>query len=899
MLQRHDRHPAGAAAGLFVALAAWAPHASAASRFVPVTPCRVIDTRNADAPLAGPALAAGATRAFTLTGTCGVSTSADALAVNLTVTGGTTPGDLTVWTGAGGAPSATAISFRANQTRANNAVIGVSPTGGVSVLNRQATGTVHLILDVVGYFIPTTAIDVSAGPPRTVALPSEATLAGSVLPAGGGTTYAWTFVSGPGDVAFTTPGAATTNAAFTLPGTYRVRLTATRGAVSGWGETTVTVGAASMTGGTLYLANLTPENGAVTSASGTATLRLSNDETWALMQVTFGNLTTPLSSQHVHGPADPGSTAPPLYDLDEEPHQPDGLYLWVFRNVGGQTPASIVTALKAGRLYVNIHSTRYPSGEIRGHFGLVTGSSTFTPPPAPPALPGGLPTTTDAARFLMQATWGPTQALIDNVKAVGFTSWLNAQVATPAASHVAYVQAEEAAGVEVGQDQEMEALWKQAITGNDALRARVAIALSEIFVISGNDGDVGDAYAMSSWMDLLNRNAFGNYRTLLQEITLHPGMGLYLDMLANDKEDPDSGQNPNENYAREILQLFSIGLYKLHPDGTLVLDASGRPIPTYDQSVVEGLARVFTGWSWGGNDTSQYWDFWWPPVRDFKLPMVAWPNHHSTGPKKILNGVTLPAGQTAAKDLSDALDAIAAHPNVGPFLSRLLIQRLVTSNPSPAYVYRVAQKFENDGTGVRGNLGAVVRAILTDWEARAVEVQGLQGYGKQKEPFIRLGALFRAFNGHATSGKFKIYWLDDPIWALGQNPLRAPSVFNFFLPDYRLPGPLTAAGLVAPEFQITTETTAISTANFMNWMSWGGYGDGVDEVRIDVAPLLSLTNDQLLDRLNLLLMANGMSPAMRSVLQNMLVQMAGDTAEDRVRSAISVVVTSPEFVIQR
>ena len=225
---------------------------------------------------------------------------------------------------------------------------------------------------------------------------------------------------------------------------------------------------------------------------------------------------------------------------------------------------------------------------------------------------------------------------------------------------------------------------------------------------------------------MLNRNAFGNYRQLLEGVTLHPAMGRYLDHIRNDKEDLTLGRSPNENYAREVLQLFSIGLHKLHPDGTLMLDPNGLPIETYDQNVVKGFAQVFTGWSYGSfakTEDNWLWPLLEPSSAQFwRVPMENWPTHHSTSAKQILNGVTLPAGQTAQKDLQDALNNIFNHPNVGPFISRQLIQRLVTSNPSPGYVYRVTQKFNDNGSGVRGDMKAVIKAILLDYEARSPDM---------------------------------------------------------------------------------------------------------------------------------------------------------------------------------
>jgi uncharacterized protein (DUF1800 family) len=637
-------------------------------------------------------------------------------------------------------------------------------------------------------------------------------------------------------------------------------------------------------------------------------LRLSGDEKSAIINFQYSNLTTPVTSTHIHGPADPGQTGNVLFDLDDAPKQADGSYVWTFAQVGAVMPAQIVQALKAGRLYLNVHSSRYPSGEIRGHYGLVNGTQSFTPPSAPPALPGGNPTAQDAARFLTQATFGPKMADITALQTKGFDAWLNEQMALPTESHVAYIDwLKQTAPNQPMYDQTfLETFWKQAILGNDQLRQRISFALSEIFVVSFATGLPGEYYAVGSYADMLNKNAFGNFRQLLEAVTLHPAMGRYQDHLRNDKEDTSIGRQPNENYAREVLQLFTIGLYKLHPDGTLMLDASGAPIETYDQNVVKGFAHVFTGWSYGSFPKTE--DHWlWPLLEPssgpfWRVPMEVWPSHHSTLSKKLLNSVTLPANQTAQKDLSDAMDNIFNHPNVGPFIARQLIQRLVTSNPSPGYVYRVAQKFNNNGSGVRGDLKAVIKAILLDYEARSTSMLTNQGYGKLREPVVRMTQLMRVGNFSCTCNKFPLYWMDSPAYALGQNPYRAPNVFNFFTPDFRPPGALAEAGLVAPEFQITSEVSVLGMSNFLRATIFTGF-----QWDTALPPLLgnysSLTPmaanpTQLVEHLNLLLMSGQMSSTMKTMLIGEISKMSSDPIP-RVQEAIHGIMTSPEYVIQK
>jgi uncharacterized protein (TIGR03437 family) len=658
---------------------------------------------------------------------------------------------------------------------------------------------------------------------------------------------------------------------------------------------------------TTYLTTMRPEVNAASPGSGSSVLRLSADEKSATVTFNYANLTTPMTSAHIHGPADPGQNGNILFDLDDAPKQADGSMTWTFAQVGTVTPAQIVQALKAGRLYINIHSSRYPSGEIRGHYGLVNGTQSFTPPSAPPALPGGNPTAQDAARFLTQATFGPKMADITALQTKGFDAWLNEQMALPTESHVAYIDwlKQSEPNKEFYDEAMMETFWKQAVLNNDQLRQRVSYALSQILVVSFNSNLSGEHFAMASYADMLNKNAFGNFRQLIEDVTLHPAMGRYLDHITNDKEDPVTGRNPNENYAREVLQLFSIGLYKLHPDGTLMLDAKGYPIETYDQAVVSGFAHVFTGWSYGSfAKTEQIWK--WPPIwqngsQFWRVPMELWPNHHSTLSKPLLNGVTLPANQTAQKDLTDAMDNIFNHPNVGPFIARQLIQRLVTSNPSPGYVYRVAQKFNNNGSGVRGDLKAVIKAILLDYEARSTTMLTNQGYGKLREPVVRMAQLLRAFNFSCPCNKIPLYWMDSPVHALGQNPYRSPTVFNFFEPGYTQPGAIASAGLVAPEFQITSEVSITGLSNFMRYVIFSGFKwDATRPLTADFSNItpLAATPSQLVEHLNLLLLSGQMSTSMKTALTSELTKMPADPVE-RVKESVHSIVTSPEYVIQK
>lgn len=870
----------------------------AGSAYFTVTPCRVLDTRNAADPngFGGPSLAASSTRVFTLAGQCGISTGAQAVAVNVTVVGPGAPGYLTFYPAGGSQPLASTINYSAGQVRANNAVLALGANGGVACAAGLGAGTVDVVVDVTGYFADP-GVD-TAKVARPLLSPPPGTYNGSQTVS--------LATSTPGaQIRYTTDGSLPTSTTGTLyTGPFSITNTATVQAIAfAAGKTDSPVGSGTYTIThlpTLYIANLTPQGNALSTASGQATLLLAGDEASAVLRFSYSNLTTPKTSEHIHGPGGPGVSAGILFDIDATPPQADGSYVWTFVPVGTNTVQQIVGYIKTGLTYINIHTSTYPSGEIRGQFLLANGSSTFTPPPPPPPLPPPPPTARDAARFLEQATFGPTLPEITSLETSSFDTWLAQQFAQPVTSHAAYLDAAVAAGETLSSNQMMESFWKQAATGPDALRQRVALALSEIFVISDVNGTLrNNPYSLAAYYDVLENDAFGNFRTLLEDVTLSPAMGTYLNMLGNDKENLATGQNPNENYAREVLQLFSIGLLKLNPDGTLLLDATtGLPIPTYNQDVVIGFAHVFTGWSFGGNDTTNSSRFYHPTV-NYRIPMESWPSHHSTGSKLLLDGFTQPANQTAAADLKVALDAIFNHPNTGPFLAKGLIQHLVTSNPSPAYVYRVAQAFANNGQGVRGDMKAVIKAILTDYEARAELVTGYEGYGHLREPILRLGTMLRTFHGQAPSGKFRLWHMEDPSFRMAENPLRAPTVFNFFSPDYSLSGAVAAAGLASPEVEIFNETSAIGGFNFLRTLLYSGYTNGGETLLLDLSQQIPIAGDPaaLVDQLNLLLMANSMSSTLRTTLINAISTISDPTL--RTKAAIRLIVTAPEYLVQR
>ncbi len=406
-----------------------------------------------------------------------------------------------------------------------------------------------------------------------------------------------------------------------------------------------------------------------------------------------------------------------------------------------------------------------------------------------------------------------------------------------------------------------------------------------MIVISGND--LNQPSWMTPYLQILDRNAFGNFRQLLYEITLNPAMGRYLDMITSTKS------NPNENYAREILQLFSIGLEKFNPDGTVQTDDDDQAIPTYDQDTVTGFARVFTGWKSAPRpdpDTPNYLD-----------PMVLQASNHETGTKQLLNGITLPAGQTAVQDLNDALDNIFNHANVGPFVSIHLIRALVTSNPSPAYVQRVAAAFDNNGAGVRGDLKAVVQAILLDPEARGDSKPDLT-YGRLKEPVQFINQILRAFNARSANGAAASDgYLNPQSSNMGQDVWRPTSVFSYYPSDYLVPDTTDMAG---PEFGILSATTALRRANFVNTMAFGAINtsnNAPSGTSLDLSKLqaLAASPESLVTELNRSLMHGTMSAEMKTAIMTAVSAVSSTNTLQRAQQALYLVATSSQFQVQR
>ena len=516
--------------------------------------------------------------------------------------------------------------------------------------------------------------------------------------------------------------------------------------------------------GTLYSANLLAQAGAISSGVGSGTLRLSADETEAVVKFSYSSLSSPFTAAHIHADTYLGknSQGQIIFDIDAATPEPDGSYVWHIAQSGPLTSADIVEIIKQGKSYLNVHTVNYPGGEINGHFTFAEGSQTFTPPPPPAIWADDHSDANAAARFLLQATFGPSSNEIASVQALGYDGWIANQFALPATHHLPTILATVSADPSnpYSGNQVFNTWWMNSVTAQDQLRQRVAFALSEILVTSESGVLQDNAPALSHYYDILLDNAFGNFRELLESVTLSPAMGLYLDMRRNDKGDIILGTHPNENYAREILQLFSVGLNRMWPDGTLVMSSKGDLVPTYDQDVILGFARVFTGWNYYQvNPTNAArLGLNWNQRADYTNSMVAVIGHHELGSKLLLDNAVLPPAYGSQTDLNStnydsytlqdfeiALDSICNNQNVGPFICRQLIQRLVTSHPSRDYMYRVVQKFNDNGAGVRGDLQAVIRAILLDYEARGPATLAVPTYGKQREPVLRVTAAARAF----------------------------------------------------------------------------------------------------------------------------------------------------------
>ena len=501
-----------------------------------------------------------------------------------------------------------------------------------------------------------------------------------------------------------------------------------------------------------------------------------------------------------------------------------------------------------------------------------------------------------AARLLHQGSMGPTLVEIQNAQGQSELQWLDAQLALPINYHRDYM-------VFTNDDEDfryisrIDAWWKAVMQSDDQLRQRVAFALSEILVVSDLNNDLrSQPEGMVTYYDLLLTHAFGNFRDLLEAVTLSPIMGTYLSHLGNEKADDALNIRPDENYAREVMQLFTIGLDELNQDGTVKLDANGNTIATYGQAEIEGFARVFTGWTFAGSETFKR------KSRDYVAPMQAFEEYHSQKQKTLLNGDVIPQGYSAQESLQLALDNLFNHQNVAPFISKQLIQRLITSNPTPQYVERIASVFNDNGEGVRGDLAAVVKAIYLDDEARHYG-SVLSYQGKIKEPLLKTVQFWRNLNARSPEGFYKTWNLVDRY---GQGPMQSSSVFNFFRPDYQ-PAQLRADALVAPELQIAGDATLIGTMNEhfadLVWSTAEAHTDlnpnGIYVYIInDMNTLQNNGINYLLDQYNVLYFAGSMSSDTRQALLDLDAYFDDDQYRERVSYLLYMIAISPEFNLQ-
>lgn len=534
----------------------------------------------------------------------------------------------------------------------------------------------------------------------------------------------------------------------------------------------------------------------------------------------------------------------------------------------------------------------------------------------------------EAVRFLQQASFGATQADIARVKEVGYENWIAEQFALPRNSHLEFLTRQVPlpipANTQVSSAPLYYSFWRQALSANDQLRQRAAFTLSQILVTSAAEAqlsnDADDAHGLAAYLDILSEHAFGNYRDILQSVSTHPTMGVYLTSLGNRG---DNGRTPDENYAREVMQLFTIGLFELNMDGSLK-QANGQPIETYDMEDIRNLAKVFTGWSWGNQgtaDPSNNRFFGNTGARDDMrrvIPMQFYPQYHSPDAKTFLSA-NIPAGTNGVEAMRIALDTLFAHPNTPPFVAKQFIQRMVTSNPTPAYVQSVAQAFSSGsftapgsnrtfGEGRRGDLRAVVAATLLHAEARSAAAGA--DAGKLREPILRVATMLRAFEATSQTGNWRI---GDTDGTLFQTPMKAPTVFNFFRPGYVPPNTTIASkpGLVAPEFQLAHEVSVATYANTMqNWVPNGlgtvptGSGLTGNDVRpqYTFARTLATNPDQLADHLNLMLTAGTMEAATRNAVRDAIASVPAsgtNAAANRVNLGVFMTMMTPEFLVQK
>jgi uncharacterized protein (DUF1800 family) len=531
----------------------------------------------------------------------------------------------------------------------------------------------------------------------------------------------------------------------------------------------------------------------------------------------------------------------------------------------------------------------------------------------------------EASRFLSQATLGANLETIEYVADIGIEEWIEEQMALPpgqmlARLHEVYADVIEWYFLNGGNPDEVATRpywthfnytwWENHMHAPDLLRQRIALALSEIFVISYDSGLSDQGYGLADYYDLLLRHSFGNFENLLYDVSLHPCMGYYLSHLNNPREIPEENIHPDENYAREIMQLFTIGLYELNPDGTRKIDQDSNWIPTYGQEDIKELAKVFTGLGVGDVVDNPWIDH---PyfgldiyVADMAQPMIMYEEWHQPGPKTLVNGYEIPSGQSGLKDISDAIHQLFLHPNVGPFIGKQLIQRLVTSNPSPDYISRVTAAFNDNGQGVRGDMASVIKAILLDPEARSCAALQDDAFGRLREPITRYTHFTKAIPLEQFYGR---YW--NVGWgfylATNQLPLASRTVFNFFLPDYQPIGPIADNELAGPEFQIHNSRTSVEYMNQVNdWAVWGYVMDDWEaenpHVTYNIDELRPLARDPevLINRLDMMFTHGSLSEGTRQIIKDAITPLINnDFREDRVRLALYLLLISPDYAIMK
>ncbi len=591
------------------------------------------------------------------------------------------------------------------------------------------------------------------------------------------------------------------------------------------------------------------------------------------------SITLPASASLTGSASDDGKPSPP------------GVLTYAWTKIGGPgdvtfgTGTSLSTTASFSEAGIYALRLTVSDSQISAHDDVTV----YVNPPAG-ANPAG-----DLTRFLEQATWGPTSADLAHLQAKGIAAWLDEQFNMPASSYPTLPLQPNTVPVTCTATCQLvnytmyplqNRFFINAMYGSDQLRQRVAFALHQLVVVSGNT--ITQPSWMAPYLQVFDRNAFGNYRQLLYEVTLNPGMGVYLDMATN-----NSPTNPNENYAREIMQLFSIGLYKLNLDGSPQLDGSGNPIPSYDQSEVTGLAHLFTGWSLAGNVALD--------TPDYITPMPFNPARHDTASKTIVGGIVVPAGQTGAQDLNQAIDALFYHPNVGPYLATHLIHNLVTSNPTPGYVQRVAETFNDNGIGQRGDMKAVISAVLLDPEARG-DVITTPEYGHLKNPVLLLTNLLRAFGAKSANLSTTSDGVLNPqAVSMNMDVFRPPTVFSYYPADFEAPG---WSPLLGPEFGIFSATEALKRANVVNTLVFSTIPvstNAPNGTALNFSSWLPLASNptQLVSQLNNSLLHGSMSASMQTSIVNAVNAIAATNPLLRVQQAVYLVATSSHYQVER